>query len=195
MKIIGITGGIGAGKSTVLGILKEEYGAYIVETDILAHRLMEPNQVAYIKIIDNFGKDILDENNRINRSKLGEIVFRNHDMLEQLNKIVHPEVKNYILADIQNKKNEGIIQYYVIEAALLIEDGYKRICDELWYVYANKEKRIERLLKTRGGNYQKWMNVINNQSKDDFYKQHCDIIIDNGKNLKNTVLQINGLLS
>ena len=128
MRIIGITGGIGSGKSTVLNLLEENYSAYIVETDKLAHYLMEPGQTAYEKIVDAFGTDILAEDGKINRAILGNIVFQEEAALNTLNGIVHPAVKEYILHDIEQKKQEQV-SIYVIESALLIEDGYKAICD------------------------------------------------------------------
>lgn len=185
MRIIGITGGIGTGKSTILSILKKEPNSFIVEADALAHQLMEQGQAAYKKIVDVFGKDILDSNGNINRNVLGKIVFEDVNLLKQLNEIVHPAVKKYILSDIQKKSEQGF-QNYIIEAALLIEDGYKEVCDEIWYVYVEKEERIRRLIKGRGGNRDKWEAVIQNQSSDDYYRQYSDFVIDNGENLTKT---------
>lgn len=194
MRIIGITGGIGSGKSTVLNLLEENYSAYIVETDKLAHHLMEPGQTAYEKIVDAFGTDILAEDGKINRAILGNIVFQEEAALNTLNGIVHPAVKEYILHDIEQKKQEQV-SIYVIEAALLIEDGYKAICDELWYVYVEKEERIRRLLLGRGGNREKWEQIINNQSSERYYRSNCDVVVDNSKNLKTTADIVKELLS
>ena len=102
MKIIGITGGIGTGKSTVLNILEKEYGAFIVETDKLAHQLMSPGEEAYQSTVETFGKDILCDDNTIDRGKLGSIVFNNKDMLCELNKIVHPDDRDLLSEDIKN---------------------------------------------------------------------------------------------
>lgn len=194
MRVIGITGGIGTGKSTILKILEKEYGAHIMETDKLAHKLMSPEECVYDKIVSYFGEEILNEDKTIHRGKLGQIVFRNREQLQQLNNIVHPAVKNYILQDIDCKRNEGQISYYVIEAALLIEDGYKAICDELWYIYASQETRVKRLLAGRGGDEAKWLQVITNQSSEEFYKENCDVLIDNSGSVEKTTVQINELL-
>lgn len=194
MRIIGITGGIGSGKSTVLNLLEENYSAYIVETDKLAHHLMEPGQTAYEKIVDAFGTDILAEDGKINRAILGNIVFQEEAALNTLNGIVHPAVKEYILHDIEQKKQEQV-SIYVIEAALLIEDGYKAICDELWYVYVEKEERIRRLLLGRGGSREKWEQIINNQSSERYYRSNCDVVVNNSKNLKTTADIVKELLS
>lgn len=194
MRILGITGGIGTGKSTVLHLLEQEYQAYIVETDKLAHELMMPGNTTYKKIIEYFGTDILSEDGSIDRGKLGSIVFRDERELEELNHIVHPAVKQYILEDIRRKKAEGQVAIYVIEAALLIEDGYKEICDELWYIYVQKEERIRRLINGRGGIREKWESIIANQSSEEFYKKYCDIIVENGESVQNTADIIRDLL-
>lgn len=194
MRVIGITGGIGTGKSTVLKLLKEEYGAYIVETDKLAHRLMGPGENAYQRIVDTFGGAVLYEDGTINREKLGRLVFSHPAELEKLNKIVHPAVKEYILRDIEAKKKENQIDYYVIEAALLIEDGYKAICDEMWYIYTSREERLRRLLVSRGGSREKWEQVIGSQSSEAYYRANCDVTIDNGKTIEYTINIVKDLL-
>lgn len=195
MKIIGITGGIGTGKSTVLNFLKQEYNAYIVEADRLAHELMLPGEAAYRQITDIFGTDILSTDGTIDRNRLGTIVFRDAEALRKLNAVIHPAVKQHILQDIEAKKKEGNAQYYVIEAALLIEDGYKTICDELWYIYTEREERIRRLIAGRGGSREKWEHVIGNQSSDDYYRTNCDYVIDNGRGFEYTINIVKELLS
>lgn len=194
MRIIGITGGIGTGKSTVLKVMKEQFGAYVVEADRLAHRLMEPGEAAYRKIVDTFGTKILREDHTIDRGVLGGIVFQDSEALGQLNSIVHPAVKEYILRDIQKRRKEET-DYYVIEAALLIEDGYRSICDELWYIHTDRKERINRLIAGRGGDRKKWEQVIASQSDEAFYRDNCDIIIDNGISLQNTINMVKDLLS
>lgn len=195
MKIIGITGGIGTGKSTVLNLLKQEYHAYIVEADKLAHELMLPGEAVYHRITDIFGTDILSTDGTIDRNRLGAIVFKDADALRKLNEAVHPAVKQYILQDMEAKKKEGNVEYYVIEAALLIEDGYKTICDELWYIYVEREERIRRLIAGRGGSREKWEHVIGNQSSDDYYRMNCDYVVDNGSSFEHTINIVKELLS
>lgn len=186
MKIIGITGGIGSGKSTVLKLLKEEYNAYIVETDVLAHKLMQRGNKTYINIVNGFGEAILDENKEIDRAVLGTLVFQHEEKLKLLNSIVHPDVKQYIRSDIDAKKQQGKVDLYIIEAALLIEDGYKEICDEIWYIYADEELRIKRLLNSRGGTRQKWLDVIRNQANDKYYRDNCEHIVNNDEDFVKT---------
>lgn len=194
MRIIGITGGIGTGKSTVLHLLEDKYQAYIVEADKLAHELMKPGCVAYNRIVEHFGMKILLKDQTIDRAELGRIVFQNEQELMALNHIVHPQVKQYITSDIAHKRQEGFVKIYVIEAALLIEDGYQDICDELWYIYVEKEERIRRLLAGRGESREKWEAVIANQAPEEFYKKNCEKIVDNSKNLEKTADIVHDLL-
>ena len=152
MLILGLTGGIGCGKTAVLTILKEEYDAYIIEADRLAHELMEPGKTVYQGIVDAFGMEVLMDadidisapaegnavtdngqstvNRSIDRKKLGDIVFHDKDKLALLNSISHPLVKEEIVRRIEEQKDVGK-KLFVIEAALLIQDGYKSICDKI----------------------------------------------------------------
>ena len=107
--VIGITGGIGTGKSTILRILKEKYNFTIFEADKIAHELMMKGNVSYLKIVDYFGNDILDENNEIDRKKLGQKVFNDKKQLEKLNEFVHPEVIHEIQNRIEKIENNSII--------------------------------------------------------------------------------------
>ncbi|MDD6135891.1 MAG: dephospho-CoA kinase [Lachnospiraceae bacterium] len=197
MKIIGITGGVGSGKSRVLNELKVQYGAYIIEADKLAHELMEPGKVIYEEIVTAFGEDILceEEPHVIDRVKLGKIVFSDKKHLDALNKIVHPLVKKSILMSIRQAKEKGDVRLFVIEAALLIEDEYKSICDELWYIWVDKETRIKRLMLQRNYTKEKSVSIMNNQSSDEFYKENCDFIIDNNRDYEYTSEQIKARLN
>ena len=196
MIIIGITGGVGSGKSRVLYDLSENHGAYIVEADKLAHTLMEPGQSIYNEIVENFGREILKEKApyEIDRQKLGSIVFSNKDKLKLLDSISHPAVKKNILWQIETKKAEGV-KLFVIEAALLIQDGYKEICDEIWYVWVSKEERIKRLAKQRGYTKSKWISMFNSQEDDDYYKKYADFTINNQLDYENSSKQLNARLN
>lgn len=181
MTVLGITGGVGSGKSKVLYDLKENYNAYIVEADKLAHELMEPGKDIYKEIVKVFGEDILCQNEQrnINREKLGNIVFNDSEKLKELNRISHPIVKTHILRDIDAKRQEKKYRLFVIEAALLIQDGYGSICDEIWYIQVSTEERIKRLMKNRGYTREKCISMINSQESDDYYKKYANFTINN----------------
>ena len=196
MKILGITGGVGSGKSTVLYELQQKYNAFIVEADKLAHELMMPGEIIYDHIIKHFGKEILSLESPypIDRQKLGELVFNDKEKLELLNSISHPLVKQRIMELIEEKKKSGE-KIFVIEAALLIECGYKDICDEIWYVWVDREERIKRLMNSRGYTKEKCISIFNNQQSDEYYKTYANYTIDNGKSFEYTSKQLKDLLN
>lgn len=194
MRIIGITGGIGAGKSTVLSVLDKDYQAYILEADKAAHHLMEPGQPVYRQILSAFPEIVPDATGRIDRNRLSALVFQQPARLEQLNRIVHPAVKSYILDQISICRSAETVEYFVIEAALLIEDGYTAICDEIWYIYAPDTIRIERLMQSRGYSREKCEQIMRNQASDSFYRSHSTRIIENQRSVSDIKKQIQELL-
>lgn len=196
MKILGITGGVGSGKSKVLSELKEQYNGYVVEADKLAHQLMFPDEPIYNKIVEEFGSDILSKEPpyEINRAILGNIVFNNKEKMEVLNSITHPMVKSKILELIKLQIEKGV-KLFVIEAALLIECGYNEICDEIWYIWVSKEERIKRLMESRGYSREKCISIFENQQEDGYYKNNSDYTINNQYEFENTCKQIKDLLN
>lgn len=149
MRVIGITGGVGAGKSTLLSLLEEFPNVAVIKADEVAKRLMKKGEIGYEKTVFMFGKDILQEDGEIDRKKLGDIVFKEKNKRVVLNGLVHPAVKNAILADINEKANSGV-DIYFIEAAILLDDHYDTFCDEIWYVYSSESLRKQRLMRDRG---------------------------------------------
>lgn len=190
MKILGITGGVGAGKSTVLSYLKKQYGACVILADEVGHMVQEPGQECYKKIVERFGREILCEG-RIDRQKLGSVVYGDRKKLELLNRLVHPAVKAVIAAQIEKERQKGTVPFVVVEAALLLEDRYDLICDEIWYVYADEETRCRRLMASRGYSAEKVQSIMKNQMKDDEFRSRCDFVIDNSSDfMENTYEQI-----
>lgn len=201
-KVIGITGGIGSGKSRVLEYLSEKEGCYILESDKLAHRLMSKECEAYDAVVAEFGRGILsEETGEIDRRKLGGIVFNDNGKLQKLNDIVHPIVKKKILSMIDDA-SKGIllndrgekINLFIIEAAVLIEDGYSKICDAICYIHTDTEVRIKRLGASRGLSREKSLSVINSQSSDEFYRENSDYIIDNSSSFEDTIPGIDSMI-
>lgn len=193
MKIIGITGGIGAGKSTVLQYLERVFHAYVIQADAVGHLVMEPEQVCYGQIIDLFGKKIIKNDKTIDRSMVSDVVFSNEEMLEKLNAIVHPAVKTYILKKMQEERVKGC-RLFVIEAALLLEEHYQDFCDEIWYVHADREVRISRLMDSRGYSREKAVNIIGNQASEEFFRKNADFVVENNGDLGKTHSQVKGRL-
>ena len=192
MIILGITGGVGSGKSRVLYDLKENYNAYIVEADKLAHELMQPDKSIYNEIVSTFGRSVLEEGTPyyIDREKLGSIVFNDSEKLTILNGIVHPLVKKEIKRQINEVRKSRKYRLFVIEAALLIQDGYNSICDEIWYIWVDAEERIRRLMKQRGYTREKCVSIIDSQETDEYYKKYANYTINNQNNYENSSKQL-----
>ena len=144
MIFIGITGGVGAGKSAVLGYLKELKGVRVMLSDEIAHELMEPGSDCYNRLKELFAEEpIWLEDGHFDRPALAKVIFSDDKKRELLNEVVHPAVKEYVLNAVKEAKKDGLFML-VLEAALLIEEGYGEICDELWYIYASEEVRRKR---------------------------------------------------
>ncbi len=189
MRIIGITGGVGSGKSRVLSFLEEKYNAVICQADQVAWKLQEPGEKSYLGIVDYFGESILNEDKTINRGALGQIVFNDEDKLQKLNEITHPAVKEYIKNQITIEK-ENDSDLFIIEAALLLEDNYDEICDEIWYIFAREEVRRERLKTSRNYTDEKIDSMIAAQQSENYFRDHCQLTIDNSGNFEDTCIQI-----
>ena len=187
---IGVTGGVGAGKSTILQILEEQYDAYIIMADDVAKKLMNKGKASYRAIVKKFGEEILQTDGEIDRQKLSEIVFKDEEKLNLLNSIVHPLVKKAIVKEQKQVNKKDPDRLVVLEAALLIEAGYKELLDELWAVVVQKEIRIQRLMNDRGYTREKSESIIANQLSDDEFRANCDFIIDNSGTLEEAEEQI-----
>ncbi len=193
LKVIGITGGVGAGKSEVLKLLEECSEACVLKADEAAHEV--ENKECRKRLTALLSEDILSEDGTIDKRRMAEKIFRDEALREKVNAIVHPAVKSYILSRIEEERKKGKADYFFIEAALLIEDGYELICDELWYVYANEEVRRKRLRASRGYSDEKTDSIMKAQNTDEVFRNHCSVIIDNSGELSETKKQILGLLS
>ena len=169
MKVIGITGGVGSGKSTITKILKEQYHAYLISTDQVAHMLMQKDKISYKLIVEQFGQSILNENKEIDRALLGLIVYQDSSKLVLLNSLTHPYVMEYVCELIKIKRAEKI-ELVCVETALPIEAGLKDFCDEIWYISAPESVRRERLKKDRKYSEQKIDNIFKNQISDKDYR-------------------------
>jgi dephospho-CoA kinase len=190
MKVIGITGGVGAGKSEILKYLKEKHGAIVIEADKVGHLLMEPGGACYYTIVEKFGSSVLNGDQTINRSKLAKIVFASEALLGELNKIIHPRVKSYIVSEIAKERAYHRTKYFVVEAALLLEDHYDVICDELWYIHTDEKVRAARLKESRGYDDEKIASICANQKSPEEFRSGCHIVIDNSGDLADTQKQI-----
>ena len=189
MKVIGVTGGVGAGKSEILNFIADNWNATVVEADEVGYLVMKPGKSCFAPIVELFGPGILQEDGTLDRTKIAEMVFEDKELLDKLNAIVHPAVKKYIRKAIEREK-ENETDFFIVEAALLIEDKYDEIFDEMWYIYADEETRTERLMKNRGYSEEKVKSIFANQLSEDEFSDHCDFEIDNSGDFEDTKEQI-----
>ena len=194
MRIIGITGGVGSGKSRVLAFLKSEYEAFVCQADHVAWQLQRPGAVCYKRIVQTFGTDILCEDGNIDRARLGAIVFSDKHKLHALNEIMHPEVKRCIREEIALQTLNGV-KLFVLEAALLLEEHYDEICDELWYIYTDDVTRRIRLKTDRAYTDEKIDAIMTSQVSDEAFRKGCQRVIDNSGAFDETCAQIRSILS
>jgi len=148
MFVIGLTGGILSGKSTIAQILAEK-GAAVIDADKLAHEAYKPGTKLNNALVDEFGPDIRKADGSIDRKKLSDIVFSDKRALARLNRIVHPLIKDIARTKIQSYRKKGV-PVIVLEGALLIEAGWTDLADEVWVVLVPPEVAVARL-KERGG--------------------------------------------
>lgn len=190
MRVIGITGGVGAGKSALLKYIGENYKCRIILADEAAHKVKEPGQPCYEKLIALLSSDILCEDGTIDKGKMAARIFESQELLEKVNQIVHPAVKEMILKEIMNAKQEGAIDFFFLEAALLIEGGYLNIVDEMWYIHAREDIRRKRLRTSRNYSDEKIDAIMKAQLTEEGFRQNCTVTIDNSDGLKEAYQQI-----
>lgn len=200
MRFIGITGGVGAGKSAILSYLANKPKTKVMLADEIAHELMEPGTDCYGKIVESFkGEDIfelsetgdvLKENPPFHRGKLAQVIFSDEKKRRQMNAIVHPAVKDYVRKVYEEENQKGQLDLLVLEAALLIEEKYDEICDELWYIYTNESNRRARLKASRGYSDEKIDGIFASQLSEAEFRAATQKVIDNNGDLEATYRQI-----
>ena len=188
MIVIGITGGIGSGKSTVLGILEKEYDAYIMMADDIGSLAFEKGTETYYRMIDTFGDSIINNEGEIDKNVLGNILMADKEKLSLQNDIVHP----FVIGRMKKKLDEyrHTDRLVVIETAILYEAGVDILCDEVWAVITDKRIRIDRLIKNRGYSMQKAEAFIKRQMSDEDYIEKADRIIYNNDDVETLRLNI-----
>ena len=183
--------------------------------DEIAHKLMEPGTDCYKQIVERFqGEDIFveqgdsvvagstqacngeiaGEGTPFHRGKLATVIFSNEEKREAMNAIVHPAVKDYVHRVFQQEKQKGQLELLVLEAALLIEEDYGAICDELWYIYTSEENRRARLKASRGYSDEKIDSIFNSQLSEAQFRAGTQVTIDNNGDLEETFRQIENAL-
>ena len=190
MITIGITGGVGCGKSKILEYIKDNYNCLIITADDVANRLKEPGEACYEPLIKLLGEGILDKDGFIDKKKMAAEIFASDYLLEKVNSIIHPAVKDYILDVKESEEKAGKYDYLFIEAALLIECGYNEYVDQMWYIFTDESIRIQRLIDSRGYSKEKINSIMDTQLSEEQFRAGSDFCIDNSRTLKETYSQI-----
>ena len=193
MKVIGLTGGTGSGKSVVSKSLAEA-GAVIVDADKIAHEIILKGEPAYLEIVEYYGTDILDAEGNIIRKKLGEIVFNDKEKLAFLNQCTHKYITAEVKRQIAAAKAEGIATAIIVDAPLLLEAKLETVCDLVWVVYADPEVRAQRVMDRDGITYELAKARISNQKSWEEYKSAASAVIDNSKDLVHLKEQMTEIL-
>ncbi len=178
MKVIGLTGGIGSGKSAVSAILKK-YGARVVDADAISHKIMQKGEAAYYEIVDAFGTCILDDNENINRGRLGNIVFSDRELLDKLTHISHTHIIATMENEIEEYRKSGFKGLVAIDAPLPVKRGFLDLVDEVWVVTAKKETRIKRVISRSGLSAEQAEKRIQAQMSEEEYLKLADVVIEN----------------
>jgi dephospho-CoA kinase len=178
MLTIGLTGGIGSGKSTITKILGE-MGAPIIDADKVGHEIYAPAGPAYDDVVAAFGREILASDDTIDRRKLGPIVFAEAGALQRLNSIVHPKMFVRMREMVEGLRAKGERNPIVVEAAILIEAHWQPLFDEIWLVTAAKARVVERIERDRGLKPEQTEARIRAQLPDEERKKHSSVVITN----------------
>lgn len=190
MAFIGITGGIGAGKSEILNYIRKHYKCEIYLADEVAHFVKLPGTECYDRLIELLGRDVLGADGHIDKKAMADRIFAEERILEQVNAIVHPAVKDFLLERYKKAEQAQTAELFFVEAALLVETGYGQLVDEMWYIYADEDVRRKRLRENRGYSDEKIARIMANQLPEEAFRKACDFVIDNSKDLADSYRQI-----
>ena len=190
MRLIGLTGGIGSGKSTVAAMLADR-GALVIDADRVAHEVYEPGTEGHDLLLQRFGPSILDEQRRVDRRRLGAIVFNDAQALKDLNAIIHPLVRKEVarrLLEISADDPDAVV---VLEAALMAETGWTAGTAELWVVIALPEVVVGRLVRQRGMDERDVRLRLAAQASNDQRRRIATRVLENNGDLEHLEAQVN----
>ena len=194
MQTLGIVGGIGSGKSTVVTLLCELKKCFVIGADEIGHRILLKGDLAYDQVVETFGTSILDENGQIVRRKLGNIVFSDTKKLQTLNAITHPIIYNEVKMQVEKCKQEEKWDFVIIDAALLIEIGLVPLVDYIIGVFSDEQTRITRLIERDHFTKEQVLERISKQKKWEELEKVSHYTIDNRFTRENTKEQLKALL-
>jgi dephospho-CoA kinase len=183
--VIGITGGVGSGKSRILSILQEQYHAEIIQADLVAAELEQPGGIGLERLVEVFGDGILAEDGSLDRKAFADRIFGDAGVLKQVNAIIHP----LTYEEIRCRIAASTAPVVAVEAALFDAES-KSFCPEMWFVDTSVENRILRLMENRGYSHEKCENIMRNQPSREAFLRFADVVIDNNGTFEEACVQI-----
>jgi len=190
--IVGLTGGIATGKSTVANMFKD-YGIPIVDTDKLSFDLLKKDSISYVEVLSLFGEDILFTNGDINRKKLGKMIFNDDILRKKLNSIIHPKIKTIVLSEIKKYEEIGI-RIIIIDVPLLFETDFIKLVDKSIVVYTTPQLQVERLMDRDSIGKDYAFTKIESQIPIEEKVKLADFVIDNSKSILTTKKEFNKII-
>ena len=190
---IGLTGGIGTGKSSVTEAF-QSLGAAVINADLLGHDAYLPGTIGFEEVVTEFGQDLVGSDGQIDRKKLGPIVFSDSSKMDRLNEIMHPLIRDLIeerLVTLESNQNKVA----VVEAAILIEAGWKSLFDEIWVVISDPEEVINRLGVRNGLSREDALKRIDSQMSNNERIEHGDVVVENTGSMEDLKTRVNSLWS
>ena len=201
MIIIGVTGGVGSGKTELLHYIEKNYRCRILLADEATHEVMQKGGRIYEPLVALLGSSVLDSSGEINRKEMAARIFSHEELLGRVNALIHPAVREFILEAVAEEREKAAagaddaVDYFFLEAALLIECGYRSVVDEMWYIYCDLAVRRERLKKSRGYSDEKIDSILSSQLSEAEFRSGSDVVIDNSGNLEDAYRQIREALA
>jgi len=192
--IIGVTGGIGTGKSEVGKILAES-GGKVIDSDKIYYEVIKPGKPAYEELITAFGGHMAAENGEIDRKKLADIVFKDKEMLLKLNSVTHKHVLKRISELTEELKKRDDVRFIVLEVPVPVKQGFIDRVDTVWNVRSDRANRIDRVMSRSGYDRKKVSGIIDSQMTDEEYDSIADVTIDNNGSLEDLRLAVIKALS
>lgn len=198
VKVVGLTGGIGAGKTEMVDILRK-LGAEVLSADHLAHETYLPGTAGWSEIVEEFGQQVLTFDGEIDRNTLGTMVFQNPSKRERLNAIVHPRTRELIAERLRRLRDEGC-RVAIVEVALLVEAirmdvAWTKLIDEIWVVVAPENMVVQRVVSRGGLDADAVTARVQAQASNDERREIADVVIENGANLKTLTKRVQSLWS
>ena len=194
-KVIGITGGIGSGKSLVLDYIKANYRSRILLTDEIGEEVVAPGGMCYSRLKQLLPKEAFDKKGYMDREAVSKLMYADPDLRQKMNDLIHPAVGVYLVTEIDKEKKHGLLDFVIIESALYDGSGFATLCNEVWSVNADQDVRKKRLMESRGYSEEKIDSIFASQSGYDKMRKTLSVQIDNNGDSQKTYAQIDAQMN